>query len=122
MSKHTPGPWTVQHVPGGELTGVDAEIAALEDCEPFARSVVSIPETSFERAFDPRRDGETERALADGAMHAAAPQLRAALETIDAMPFYLEPVADAENSGLRARYNKALKVARAALKAADGGE
>lgn len=45
---------------------------------------------------------------------------RAALEAINAMPGYAEPVPPEYVSGLAKRFNKALEVARSAL--ASGGE
>ena len=82
MSGHTPGPHTVVHRPGRELTGFEAEIAELEEAEPYALGSVKIPETNFQCIFDGRVEGQEEQALADGHLYAAAPETAAELERV----------------------------------------
>lgn len=78
--KFTPGPWSIDHRRGGPLTGLDAELAEIEDCEPFALSVIEVKEPRFERTFDSRVAGAEETAIANAHLIAAAPELYTALK------------------------------------------
>ena len=58
-TKFTPGPWAVDVIfAGGELTGLDAEIAALDGCEPYGLAQYDIVST-VEMSGAKRRNPET---------------------------------------------------------------
>jgi hypothetical protein len=101
-------PWALECVfAGGKLTGVDAEIAALDDCEPYGLAqyaIVSttemtgmkrrnpetlkfdipVPRKISEVVFDPRcEDGE--KRIAEARLIAAAPDMFEALEIAAAL-------------------------------------
>lgn len=79
---HTPGPWTQNICHGGELTGVEAAIAEMEDCEAFALSQARVAEIDAAVTWDSREPGRTERALADARLLISAPDLLKALEAV----------------------------------------
>lgn len=79
MAEPSPGPWTCEHQPGRALEGKEARIAEMQECEPYNYACVRVPQTDFVRWFDDRVEGQTERTLADGRMHAAALEMHEAL-------------------------------------------
>lgn len=46
--------YKVEYVPGETLEGLEAELAALQDSEPYNLARVSIGNTGFELIFDDR--------------------------------------------------------------------
>lgn len=81
---HTPTPWATKVKHGGPVTGVEAEIAEMNDCEPFNLSVIEFPEIGAEIVWDNRVPGRTERALADAEL------IRRAVNSHDALVSALE--------------------------------
>lgn len=63
-TKATPGPLVFAISPGGELTGVEAEIAEMQDCEPFAYSQATALNGCLTLVWDSREEGATEKAVA----------------------------------------------------------
>lgn len=51
--------YKVQHVPGEVLHGLNAELAALTDSDPYNLARISIGNTGFELVFDDRNAPET---------------------------------------------------------------
>jgi len=115
MSKHTEGPWTYRHEPGGVLTGPDAELAEAQGCEAFALSQIFIEDTGYHITFDPRVPGVEGRALADARLIAAA------LDLLEALEFGEEIISgDLTGASWKAACNAFASDARAAIAKAKG--
>lgn len=77
--------WTVRYCAGREATGVEAEIAEMNDCEPYNLATVEIPEIGFRRIWDDRDEQEHDfLAIAHliAAVHAMYEALEAAANTL----------------------------------------
>lgn len=93
---HTP--WTFSIHMGGELTGVDAEIAELEGCDPFDLSQIRFDSIPVEITWDSRIEGATESCIEHARLIAAAPELLEALKTAEPL---LAMLAEKEARGAK---------------------
>lgn len=95
--------WTFVDEPSRVLTGVEAEIAEAQECEPWVYAIASIPELGVSQHYDDRQPEHAAEIRKAFTLFASSPELYEAL--LFAPPQLTSPPSSAQQTRCERRWS-----------------